>query len=97
MVQGLDELMYRIIRGRRASGERRDDLLDMLLAAQDEDTGEKMSDKELRDEILTMLAAKAFVYNRPKGGSSCALHRIRGVRGARAPRRDRSSRTASKR
>jgi cytochrome P450 len=56
VVAGLDELMYRLIRERRA-GQPKNDLLDMLLDAQDEDTGQKMTDKELRDEILTMLAA----------------------------------------
>lgn len=57
VVKALDALMYRLIAERRALGEPRNDLLDMLLAAQDEETGQKMSDKELRDEMLTMLAA----------------------------------------
>jgi len=57
VVEALDALMYRLIAERRALGEPRNDLLDMLLAAQDEETGQKMTDKELRDEMLTMLAA----------------------------------------
>jgi cytochrome P450 len=53
----IDALMYRLIAGRRAGCEPKHDLLDMLLAARDEETGEGMSDRELRDEILTMFAA----------------------------------------
>jgi cytochrome P450 len=57
VVKALDDLMYGLIAERRALGEPRNDLLDMLLNAQDEETGQKMNDKELRDEMLTMLAA----------------------------------------
>jgi cytochrome P450 len=34
-----------------------DDLLSMLLAARDEDSGEGMSDRQLRDEVLTLMIA----------------------------------------
>ena len=57
VMRGLDRLLYRIIHRRRISGEPHDDLLDMLLAARDENTGETMTDKELRDEVITILAA----------------------------------------
>ena len=57
VVKGLDNLVYRLIAERRTSGEQKQDLLDMLLKAQDEDTGESMSDKQLRDEIVTMFGA----------------------------------------
>ena len=53
-VATLEEITYRIIRERRASGEDLDDLLGMLLAARDEN-GEGMSDLELRDEVMTTL------------------------------------------
>lgn len=56
----LDALIYGIIRGRRESGEEagfRGDLLSMLLAARDEETGEGMSDKQLRDEVMTIFLA----------------------------------------
>ena len=53
----LDSLMYRIINERRASGGTKDDLLDMLLEARDEETGEGMNDTQLRDEVVTIFAA----------------------------------------
>lgn len=53
----LDEIIYRIIRRRRAGGERRGDLLDMLIEARDEETGEAMSEAQIRDEALTIFAA----------------------------------------
>lgn len=56
VMTGLDELMYGLIARRRA-GETRHDLLDMLLAARDADTGAGMTDRELRDEIITTFAA----------------------------------------
>jgi cytochrome P450 len=37
--------------------EQEDDLLSLLLYAQDEETGEGMSDKQLRDELMTLLIA----------------------------------------
>ena len=55
-VHELDEIVNRIIRQRRASGEDTGDLLSMLMAARDED-GSGMTDRQLRDEILTFLLA----------------------------------------
>ena len=52
----LEATVRRIVAERRAGGGERDDLLAMLLAAQDED-GRGMSDEELRDEIMTLVAA----------------------------------------
>jgi cytochrome P450 len=58
IMAGLDELMYGMIAERRAGGGTgRGDLLDMLMGAVDADTGESMTDRELRDEIITTLAA----------------------------------------
>ena len=54
-VQALDEIVYGIIRERRASGIG-EDLLSDLLRAQDTD-GSAMTDKQLRDEVMTMLLA----------------------------------------
>jgi cytochrome P450 len=51
-----DELMFELIDERRAGGEERDDILSMLLAARHED-GSPMTDKELRDELMTLLVA----------------------------------------
>src|SRR5690606_32288173 len=53
----LDAIVYRMIEQRRRSGEQLPDLLGMLLAAQDEDTGEGMDDKQLRDEVMTIFLA----------------------------------------
>jgi cytochrome P450 len=54
-VAQIDELIFRIIARRRA-GEPRDDLLGTLLAAQDDD-GSKMTDRQLRDEAVTLFLA----------------------------------------
>ncbi len=51
----LDGVIYRIIEERRENGERRDDFLDLLLAAKD--AGEGMPDRLLRDEVLTVFVA----------------------------------------
>jgi cytochrome P450 len=53
----LDEVIYKIIDERRASGEDKGDLLSMLLMAQDEETGGAMTDKQVRDECLTLFLA----------------------------------------
>ena len=53
----MDDLVYGIIRERRASGEDRGDLISMLLLARDEDTKETMSDRQVRDEVMTTLIA----------------------------------------
>lgn len=53
----VDRLIYGVIRERRVSGIRRDDLLDQLLYAADPDTGAGLTDEQLRDELLTIAAA----------------------------------------
>ncbi len=53
--QTLDRIVSRIINERRKSAERQDDLLGVLIDARDADTDEAMSDKQLRDEVLTLL------------------------------------------
>ena len=56
--QRLDEIIYRMIRERRASLGDRGDLLSMLLLAQDdEDKGRGMTDKQVRDEAMTIFLA----------------------------------------
>ena len=42
---------------RRASGETRNDLLGLLLAARDPETGKGLSDDELRDNVITFIGA----------------------------------------
>jgi cytochrome P450 len=46
-----------IITERRARGDEGDDLLAMFMRARDEDSGERMTDAQLRDEVVTMLLA----------------------------------------
>ena len=53
----LDEAVYRIIAERREQSTPQLDLLGMLMDVTDEDSGEKMSDLQLRDEVITMLTA----------------------------------------
>lgn len=53
----LDTLIYAMIAERRRSGEDHGDLFSMFLLARDEETGASMTDKHLRDELLTMLFA----------------------------------------
>ncbi|MBV9924612.1 MAG: cytochrome P450 [Acidobacteria bacterium] len=55
-VRKIDRFVYRLIEERRASGEDTGDLLSMLLAARDEDGG-RMTDKQLRDELMTIFLA----------------------------------------
>lgn len=53
-VRTLERMTYGIIRERRESGQEMDDLLGMLLSARDE-TGEGMSDLQIRNEVMTTL------------------------------------------
>lgn len=54
----LDATVYRIIALRRKSGVDQGDLLSMLMASQDhEGDGGRMSDVQLRDEVMTLLLA----------------------------------------
>jgi cytochrome P450 len=55
--QALDSVIYGIIAARRASGEDRGDLLSMLLHAQDDEGSGGMTDKQLRDEVITLFLA----------------------------------------
>ncbi len=55
-VADLDEVVYRIIRERRAEGGDRGDVLSMLLSARDED-GTAMTDRQVRDETMTLVLA----------------------------------------
>ena len=55
-VQNLNEIIGGIIQQRRASNQRREDLLDTLLHVRDAD-GKPMSDLQLRDEVMTLFLA----------------------------------------
>jgi cytochrome P450 len=53
----LDDIVFTMIKARRASGEDRGDLLSMLLHAQDDVDGRRMTDQQLRDEAMTLFMA----------------------------------------
>src|SRR4051812_30936224 len=52
----LDALIYDEIERRRRTGERGEDILSLLLDAQDED-GSQLNDQQVRDEVMTLLFA----------------------------------------
>jgi len=52
----LDEIVYRMIRDRRREGGDRGDVLSMLIAARDEEGG-PMTDRQIRDESMTLFLA----------------------------------------
>ncbi len=55
--EGLKQSAVNAIERRRASGETRNDLLGLLLAARDPETGKGLSDDELRDNVVTFIGA----------------------------------------
>jgi len=57
LVKKFDEWTYQIIDEARKKQHSSNNLLSMLMEAKDEETGETMSDKQLRDELLTIYVA----------------------------------------
>jgi len=55
--QTIDSVVLEIIQSRRQNPGQHSDLLSMLLAAQDENTGKGMSDQELLNEVITLINA----------------------------------------
>lgn len=53
----LDGLVARVVSARRASGREHADLLGLLMAARDDEGSGAMSDRQLRDEVLTAVLA----------------------------------------
>lgn len=53
----LDRALYGAIAARRESGSTEDDLLGMLLEAVDEETGRRLSDTHIRNEVATVYGA----------------------------------------
>ena len=53
----LDRIILAIIAERRKSGADRGDLLSRLLHAQDEESGRRMTDRQVRDEAMTLFMA----------------------------------------
>jgi cytochrome P450 len=56
-IRRIDEIIYGIIRRHRASGQDTGDLLSRLVAARDEQGGGGMTDRQLRDEVVTLVLA----------------------------------------
>ena len=56
-LRALDSVVYSLIAQRRRDAEDTGDLLSMLVFARDEETGVSMSDRQLRDEVMTLLLA----------------------------------------
>ncbi len=56
-LQELDRLVYGIIGERRGATQTHHDLLAMLMDTEDADTGERMSDRQVRDEVVTLFIA----------------------------------------
>jgi len=53
----LDQVVQGIINQRRQQNMDTDDLLSMLLSVRDEETGQRMNDQQVRDEVMTLLIA----------------------------------------
>jgi cytochrome P450 len=56
-VRRLDAILYRLIAERRRGGGDRGDLLSLLLHARDEEDGRGMTDRQVRDEAMTLFLA----------------------------------------
>ena len=56
-VRDLDRVIYRMIERRRGAQGGGNDLLSLLMQAKDDETNAQMTEKQLRDEILTLLIA----------------------------------------
>ena len=56
-IRALDEVVYGIITAHRREYADQVDLLSLLLSARDAETGEEMSDRQVRDEVMTLLLA----------------------------------------
>jgi cytochrome P450 len=96
MRERLDSTIYRIINERRKSGVDRQDLLSMLLLAQDEQDGGRMTDAQVRDEVMTLFLAGhettanalswTFYLLSQNPGAETKLHaELDAVLGSRAP------------
>ncbi len=55
--RSLSKLIAQLIERRRLEPGERSDFLEMLMAARDRDTGEPMSERELIDEVMTLIVA----------------------------------------
>ncbi len=72
----LHSVIAEVIRAYRAAGVDHGDMLSMLLAAQDEDTGERMDDQQVHDEVATIVVAG---IETSAGALAWAFHEIGGL------------------
>ncbi|MFP4090053.1 MAG: cytochrome P450 [Cyclobacteriaceae bacterium] len=56
-IKRMDEIIFGIIEQRRISSAQQHDLLAMLMDARDAETGDQMDDRQLRDEVVTLMIA----------------------------------------
>jgi cytochrome P450 len=56
-VGALDKGVYEVIRDRRRKGEEGDDVLSLLLGVRDAGTGAPLPDRQVRDQVVTLLIA----------------------------------------
>lgn len=56
-VRTLEQFIFRVVEERRRTHTDNGDLVSLLLWARDEETGQSMSDRQIRDELMTMLQA----------------------------------------
>ncbi|MBI4228696.1 MAG: cytochrome P450 [Deltaproteobacteria bacterium] len=56
-METLDKIVYSLIEERRGRSDEGEDLLSMLLSAQDEECGEGLTDSQVRDEAMTLFLA----------------------------------------
>src|SRR4051812_18426433 len=77
----LFDLVGAIIAEKRARRSEEPDLLTMLMSARDEETGEQMTDAQLRDEVVTMVLAGHETTAVALSWAWALLDRHRGARG----------------
>jgi cytochrome P450 len=56
-VREMDEVIYRVIERRKAAGTGGSDVLSLLMQARDDEANVHMTDKQVRDEVVTLLLA----------------------------------------
>ena len=57
-IKSINDVVFRLIKERRLSNEtEKSDFIQMLLEAEDADSGERMNDQEIRDELMTIFVA----------------------------------------
>lgn len=68
-----DDITFGLINEHRAHPDRYQDLLSVYLSTVDEETGAKMDDRQVRDEVLTLMAAG---YETTAGSLSMGFHAL---------------------